>query len=65
MAKMTVVNAAVAGSREQADAVVRKWKKKYSKVTVKKHKTDKSLQKSSPGRYGPYWYEVTAWSNTR
>ena len=57
---MKVVNAGIAGSREQANEVAKRWRKKYKSVTIKKHKTSKATQKSSPGRYGPYWYEITA-----
>ena len=58
---MKVVNSAVAGSADQAADLMKKWKKRYTRVTRVKHKTTDVLRQKSPGRYGPFWYEVKGW----
>jgi hypothetical protein len=58
---MQVVRSEIAGNVTEANAKVSEWKRKYPKVTKVKHKTDKKKQQESPGRYGPYWYEINAY----
>ena len=62
--KMKIITSAIAGSRISANQQALKYRKKYSqgyRVTIKKNKTSKKLQKSYPGKYGPFWYAVNVW----
>ena len=49
----------IAGTREQANVIAKRYREEYGKSSVVKKKTSASLMKSAPGRYNRYFYIVT------
>ena len=49
----------IAGTREQANVIAKRYRVKYGKADVVKKKTLASLMKGAPGKYTRYFYIVT------